>query len=125
MLNPVLSIPVVHLRWLLILLTACTLGLAAAIATAAPHTALHAQADEAEWLVMIYSDADDNVLEQDLLIDLQEAELVGSTDQVTIIAQVDRFTGGYDGMGDWTGAKRFLITQDDTDSFGSEELEDL
>src|SRR5829696_1013276 len=38
-----------------------------------------AQADEAEWLVMLYSDADDNVLEQDILFDLQEVELIGST----------------------------------------------
>ncbi len=130
MLNHGLPTPIARLRWLLVLLTACTLGLAPAIApaiaTAAPQTAVHAQADEAEWLVMIYSDADDNVLEQDLLIDIQEAELAGSTDQVTIVAQVDRFDGGYDGMGDWTGAKRFLVTQDhDMSSFGSEELEDL
>jgi hypothetical protein len=126
MFNPVLPITGARLRWLLVVVTACTLGLTPAIATAAPHTAVHAQADEAEWLVMIYSNADDNVLEQDMLIDLQEAELVGSTDQVTIVAQVDRFTGGYAGMGDWTGAKRFLITQDnDMSSFGSEELEDL
>ncbi len=75
---------------------------------------------------MIYSDADDNVLEQDMLIDLQEAELVGSTDEVTIVVQTDRFSGSYDGMGDWTGAKRLLITQDDDMSrLQSEVLEDL
>ncbi len=75
---------------------------------------------------MLYSDADDNVLEQDILLDLQEAELVGSTDQVTIVAQTDRFKGGYAGMEDWTGARRLLITQDDDmDSFGSQVLEDL
>lgn len=124
--NPVLPITVARLCWLLVGLTVCTLGLTPGIATAAAHTAAHAQADEAEWLVMIYSNADDNVLEQDMLIDLQEAELVGSTDQVTIVAQVDRFADGYDGMGDWTSAKRFLITQDnDMSSLGSEELDDL
>ncbi len=75
---------------------------------------------------MIYSNADDNVLEEDLLIDLQEAELAGSSDEVTIVAQIDRYEGGYAGMGDWSGAKRFLITQDgDMSSLGSEELEDL
>lgn len=126
MFNPVLPITGARLRWLLVVVAACTLGLTPAIATATPSTAAHAQADEAEWLVMIYSNADDNVLEQDMLIDLQEAELVGSTDQVTIVAQVDRFIGGYDGMGDWTGAKRFLITQDnDMSSLGSEQLEEL
>lgn len=116
-------IPVVsHIGRLLTLLAICTVGLVPAIARAAPH----AQDDEAQWLIMIYSDADDNVLEQDMLIDLQEAELIGSTDQVTIVAQTDRFTGSYDGMEDWTSTKRFLITQDDDlSSFSSEELEDL
>ena len=126
MFNRVLPLVVTRLRWLLMVLAAYSLGLTPAVATAAPRAVVHAQADEAEWLIMIYSDADDNVLEQDIMIDLQEAELVGSTDLVTIVAQTDRFKGGYAGMGDWTGAKRFLITQDsDMSSFGSEVLEDL
>ena len=112
-----------RLRWLLVGLTVVCLSLPSALALP---TAVHAQADEAEWLIMLYSDADDNILEEDIMIDLQEAELVGSTDQVTIVAQADRFEGGYAGMGDWTSAKRFLITQDsDMSSFGSEELADL
>src|SRR5689334_10704475 len=86
----------------------------------------HAQGDEADWLVMIYSDADDNILEEDMMIDLQEAELVGSTDEVTIVVQSDRYKGGYKGFGNWTSAKRFLITQDDDMStLNSQELEDL
>jgi hypothetical protein len=32
------------------------------------------------WLVMLYQDADDKVLEQDLCVDLNEAERVGSND---------------------------------------------
>jgi hypothetical protein len=115
-----------RLHRLLWLVLAASLGLAPLLAHAAPPTVAHAQAGEAEWLIMIYSAADDNVLEEDLMIDLQEAELVGSTADVTIVAQTDRFAGGYAGMGDWTGAKRFLITQDaDLGSFGSEELDDL
>jgi hypothetical protein len=126
MVNRLLPFAVLCLRWLLTVLTACSIGLLPAVATAAPRAAVPAQADAAEWLIMLYSDADDNVLEEDILIDLQEAELVGSTDRVTIVAQTDRFQGGYDGMGDWTSAKRFLITQDDDmGSFGSEELADL
>lgn len=113
------------LRWLLAWLVACS-QLMPAIVMAAPPAAVSAQADEAEWLIMIYSAADDNVLEEDMLIDLQEAELVGSTDEVTIVAQVDRFKGSYRGMDNWQSAKRFLITQDDDmGSFGSEEVEDL
>jgi len=62
---------------------------------------------------MLYQDADDKVLEKDILVDLNEAERVGSTDKVKIVAQVDRFRGGFDGDGDWTSAKRFLVNKDD------------
>ncbi len=126
MFNRVLPFVALPLRRLIMLLMLCCLVLPPTIVRAAPPTGVPAQAGEADWLIMIYSAADDNVLEEDLLIDLQEAELVGSTDRVTIVAQVDRFDGGYAGMGDWTSAKRLLITQDDDmSSFGSEELEDL
>ncbi|MFN8454020.1 MAG: clostripain-related cysteine peptidase [Anaerolineae bacterium] len=81
---------------------------------------------EAEWTILLYQDADDEVLEQDIMTDFNEAELIGSTDQVNIVAQVDRYDGAFDGMGDWTSTKRFYITQDDDlNSIGSEELEDL
>jgi hypothetical protein len=78
------------------------------------------------WLVMLYQDADDKVLEQDIYIDLNEAERVGSTDRVKIVAQLDRYRGGYQGDGNWTSAKRFLITQDaDLNQVNSQELADL
>lgn len=65
------------------------------------------------WLVMLYEDADDKILEQDIYTDLNEAERVGSNDRVQIVAQVDRFQAGYQGDGDWTGTRRYYITQDD------------
>ncbi len=78
------------------------------------------------WLIMMYQNADDEVLEEDIFIDLNEAEIVGSTDQVTIVAQLDRFVGAYDGDGDWTSTKRYLVTQDDDlETIHSEELDDL
>jgi hypothetical protein len=81
---------------------------------------------EAEWTIMLYQDADDETLEQDIMIDFNEAERIGSTDDVQIVAQVDRFVGAFDGMDDWTSTKRFYITQDDNlDEINSEELEDL
>ncbi len=80
----------------------------------------------ADWLVMMYMDADDEILEQDIFTDLNEAERVGSTDQVQIVAQMDRYQGGFDGDGDWTSAKRFYLTQDpDLYTFNSQEIEDL
>ena len=85
-----------------------------------------AAAEESDWLVMLYQNADDEVLEGDIFTDLNEAELVGSTDEVTIVSQFDRFDGAFDGDGDWTGAKRFLVTyDDDLSTVNSEELEDL
>jgi hypothetical protein len=65
------------------------------------------------WTVMLYQDADDKILEKDIYVDLNEAERVGSTDNVHIVAQVDRYQGGFNGDGDWTSAKRFLVTKDD------------
>jgi hypothetical protein len=82
--------------------------------------------DETEWLVMLYQNADDEVLEGDIFTDLNEAELIGSTDEVTIVAQLDRYEAGFDGDGDWTTAKRFFVTHDDDlSALASEELEDL
>jgi len=65
------------------------------------------------WTVMLYQDADDKVLEQDIYIDLNEAERIGSTSNMNIVAQVDRYRAGFTGDGDWTSTKRFYITQDD------------
>jgi hypothetical protein len=66
-----------------------------------------------EWTVIVYSDADDDILEQDLLIDINEMELVGSNTQMNIVVQVDRAEGAYSGDGDWTDTRRLYITQDD------------
>ncbi len=65
------------------------------------------------WLVMLYQDADDKILEQDIYIDLNEAERVGSGANMHIVAQIDRYRGGYSADGDWTSTKRFYVTQDD------------
>lgn len=64
------------------------------------------------WTIMIYADADDSVLEQDIFTDLNEAEKVGSSAQVNIVAQIDRFAGGYSGDGDWTSTRRYYLTKD-------------
>lgn len=78
------------------------------------------------WLVMLYQNGDDEVIEEDTLYDFNEAELVGSTRQVTIVSQLDRYDWGSDGEGEWTGTKRFLITKDDDlYNIQSKELADL
>lgn len=91
--------------------------------TAAPPVS---SGDAKSWLVMLYQDADDKILEQDIFIDLNEAERVGSSDNVHIVAQVDRYRGGFYGDGDWSSTKRFYITQDDDlQRIGSREVADL
>ncbi|PKO13803.1 MAG: hypothetical protein CVU39_17405 [Chloroflexi bacterium HGW-Chloroflexi-10] len=78
------------------------------------------------WLVMMYQDADDQILEQDIHLDFNEAERIGSTDQVTIVSQMDRFRGGFQGNDDWRSTRRYLVTQDDDlNSIHSELLADL
>ena len=78
------------------------------------------------WLVMMYQDADDGALEGGAFFDLNEAELVGSSDQVKIVSQLDRYEGAFNGDGDWTSTRRYFVTQDNFwDSLGSELVEDL
>jgi hypothetical protein len=78
------------------------------------------------WLVMLYQDADDKVLEQDIYVDLNEAERAGSSERLHIVAQVDRYRAGYRGDGDWSSTKRFYVTLDsDLNSVSSQEVADL
>ena len=80
----------------------------------------------AEWLVMLYQDADDKMLEQDIYVDLNEAERVGSTDNVHIVAQIDRYAGGYAEDGNWTNTRRYYVTRDDDlTRVGSELVADM
>lgn len=72
-----------------------------------------ASSGEGTWTVMLYQDADDQILEQDIYLDLNEVEKIGSTDRVNIVAQVDRYRGGYQGDGNWTSTRRYYVRQDD------------
>ncbi|MBN1660076.1 MAG: hypothetical protein JXA93_16870 [Anaerolineae bacterium] len=82
--------------------------------------------EENTWLVMLYQDADDKILEQDIYVDLNEAERVGSSDRLHIVAQVDRFRGGYQGDGNWSSTRRYYITQDtDLSRVNSQMVADL
>jgi hypothetical protein len=87
---------------------------------------INSQGEPGTWLVMLYQDGDDETLERDVFLDLNEAEIVGSSDMVTIVSQLDRNNGAFDGDGDWNTTKRFLVQQDgDLETIGSEELADL
>jgi hypothetical protein len=66
---------------------------------------------EAEWLVLEYLAAD-NDLEGELLDDLGEMERVGSTPGVVeILAQVDRSAGEDTSKGNWRGTRRYYVTR--------------
>jgi hypothetical protein len=66
----------------------------------------------AEWTVIVYSAADDEVLEESMWFDVNEMELVGSNPQMNIVVQIDRYPGAFSGDGDWTDTRRYWITQD-------------
>jgi hypothetical protein len=65
-----------------------------------------------KWTVMLYQDADDRILEQDIYFDLNEVESVGSSDRVQIVSQIDRYKGAFTGDGNWTSTRRYYITRD-------------
>lgn len=79
-----------------------------------------------KWLVMLYQDADDQALEQDIYMDLNESEKAGSSDRVTIVSQIDRFRGGFQEDGNWSSTRRYLLSQDpDLNRLNSRLVQDL
>lgn len=65
-------------------------------------------AQGAAWTILVYMEADNN-LEGDAIADLLEMELIGSTDAVNIVVQIDRAQGYSAADGDWTDARRYLV----------------
>lgn len=79
-----------------------------------------------EWTVIVYSAADDEVLEETMWFDINEMELVGSNPQLNIVVQIDRYAGAFTGDGDWTDTRRYLIAQDnDLSTIGSPVVQNL
>ena len=77
-----------------------------------PPTQPSSSGDLAEWTIIVYSDADDDVLEENMWFDVNEMELVGSNPQMNIVVQMDRYARGFSGDGNWSDARRFLLQQD-------------
>jgi hypothetical protein len=78
------------------------------------------------WTIMLYQDADDQILEKDIFVDLNEAERIGSSDRVNIVAQIDRYAGAFQGDGNWTDTRRYYVTQDnDLDTVHSQVVQDI
>lgn len=78
----------------------------------------------ADWTVMVYLDADNN-LEEDGLDDFNEIEAVSELTgaNINVIVLMDRISGHSSEDGNWTGAKIYRVTPDgNTSSIGSERL---
>ena len=69
------------------------------------------------WTILVYLDAD-NDLESIAMTNLNQMEKIGSTEDVHVIAQVDRIPGHDTSNGNWTDTRRYLITRD-TDELGT------
>jgi hypothetical protein len=69
-----------------------------------------AQRSIAEWTVLVYLDADNN-LEREAVDDFLEMSSVGSSPEVNVIVQFDRIPGYDSRYADWTGAKRYHVQQ--------------
>jgi len=80
-------------------------------------------AEQKEWTVMVYVDGKNN-LEAAGLYNVNQMEMVGSTDKVNIVVELGRMKGqdGDDTSdGDWTGARRYYITGDFAPAGSSQE----
>ena len=66
----------------------------------------------ASWTIMVYLDGDNN-LEDAAIDDVNEMEMIGSSDEVNIIVQFDRIDSYDETNGDWKDTRRFRIIQDE------------
>lgn len=78
---------------------AIVLGIAllAGLAPSNPAGAQSTKAPRADWTFMVYDTADTEGIEQDLIADIESLATVGSSDNVNIVALVDRAPGQFDG----------------------------
>lgn len=79
----------------------------------------------AEWTIMVFVNSKNN-LERYGLKDVNEMEMVGSSDKVNIVVEMGRMSGFDSSEGDWIGTRRYLIKKDDnTNAVTSPVVQDL
>ena len=66
----------------------------------------------AEWTIMVFVNSKNN-LEKYGLKDVNEMEMIGSSDKVNIVVEMGRMSGFDSSEGDWKGTRRYLIQKDD------------
>jgi len=64
-----------------------------------------------EWTIMVFVNGKNN-LERFAMLDLNEMEMIGSTDKVNIVAELGRIKGYDTSDGDWVSARRYLVQKD-------------
>ena len=96
-----------------------------AVPAAAEAAVEETRAGNAEWTIMVFVNGKNN-LEKFALRDVNEMEMIGSTDKVNIVVQLGRMAGFDSSDGDWKGSRRYLIKKDnDTNKITSPIVQDL
>ncbi|OGS13284.1 MAG: hypothetical protein A2234_03935 [Elusimicrobia bacterium RIFOXYA2_FULL_58_8] len=98
----------------------------AVMAVPAPQAPVRAgKASLKEWTIMVFINGKNN-LEPYALKDMNEMEMVGSSDKLNIVTETGRMDGYDTSDGDWKGTRRYLIGKDnDTNKVNSALLADL
>jgi len=88
-------------------------------------TQINSAKEVKEWTVMVYLNGKNN-LEDCGLIDVNEMEMIGSSDKVNVVLELGRISGYDSTNGDWKGVRRYLIRKDtDTAHVTSPVVQDL
>jgi len=64
-----------------------------------------------EWTIMVYVNAKNN-LERYGMLDLNEMEMIGSTNKVNVVAELGRINGYDSSDGNWISTRRYLVAKD-------------
>jgi hypothetical protein len=90
-----------------------------------PATAVEKAATDKEWTIMVFVNGKNN-LEPYALKDMNEMEMIGSSDKVNIVTEVGRIAGYDSTDGDWKTARRYLVKKDnDTKKISSPIVQEL
>ncbi|MBU2575138.1 MAG: hypothetical protein KKH28_13785 [Elusimicrobia bacterium] len=78
-----------------------------------------------EWTIMVFVNAKNN-LERFGLLDMNEMEMIGSSDKVNVVVELGRIAGYDSSDGDWKTSRRYLVKKDnDFNKITSPVVEDL
>jgi hypothetical protein len=69
------------------------------------------KAAEKEWTIMVYINGKNN-LEEFALKDVNEMEMIGSSDKVNVVVEIGRIAGHDSSDGDWKTSRRYLVQKD-------------